>query len=232
MTARRSSAGSARTTAPRSRRALEDAVFAFSGERAAVQGAGRTDTGVHALGQVAHLDLADEKPADTVRSRRQLPSQAQPDRHHRGRDRAGPTSMRAFRRRRGAIATVILNRRAPPALDRGRVWHVPVALDADAMAEAAALLRRPSRLQQLPLDRLPGRLAGQDARPARRRRATASRSRSTSARVRSCTTRCASWSAPCSSSAAASGASAMSPMRWPRATARAPARPRRRRVFA
>ena len=35
---------------------------------------------------------------------------------------------------------LILNRRAPPALDRGRVWHVPVALDADAMAEAARLL--------------------------------------------------------------------------------------------
>jgi tRNA pseudouridine synthase len=48
--------------------ALEDAVFAFCGERVAVHGAGRTDTGVHALGQVAHLDLVDEKPADTVRA--------------------------------------------------------------------------------------------------------------------------------------------------------------------
>ena len=48
--------------------ALEDAVFAFSGERVTVQGAGRTDSGVHALGQVAHFDLADEKPAETVRA--------------------------------------------------------------------------------------------------------------------------------------------------------------------
>ena len=48
--------------------ALEDAVFAFCGERVAVHGAGRTDTGVHALGQVAHLDLAEEKPTDTVRA--------------------------------------------------------------------------------------------------------------------------------------------------------------------
>src|SRR5580698_10299428 len=46
---------------------LTDAIAAFAGERAAVQGAGRTDAGVHALGQVGHVDLAKEWDNDTVR---------------------------------------------------------------------------------------------------------------------------------------------------------------------
>ena len=53
--------------APSVQGALEDAVFAFCGERVSVQGAGRTDTGVHAAGQVAHLDLSEERRPDTIR---------------------------------------------------------------------------------------------------------------------------------------------------------------------
>src|SRR5579885_353212 len=53
--------------APSVQRTLMDAVFAFSGETVMVQGAGRTDAGVHALGQVAHFDLASEREPDTVR---------------------------------------------------------------------------------------------------------------------------------------------------------------------
>jgi tRNA pseudouridine38-40 synthase len=118
---------------------LEQAVERFCGERVAVQGAGRTDAGVHAAGQVAHLDLAGEKPAETVRAALNFHLKPHPiavveaevvpgDFHARF-----SASRRRYRYR-------ILNRRAPPALDRGRVWHVAVPLDAAAMADAATLL--------------------------------------------------------------------------------------------
>ena len=119
--------------------ALEDAVFAFCGERVAVHGAGRTDTGVHALGQVAHLDLGEEKAVDTVRAAVNFHLKPNPivvteaeivpaDFHARF-----SATARRYR-------YLILNRRAPPALDRGRVWHVPVALDVSAMADASRSL--------------------------------------------------------------------------------------------
>ena len=119
--------------------AIEDAVFAFCGERVAVHGAGRTDTGVHALGQVAHFDLAEAKPADTVQAAVNFHLKPNPiviteaaivaDDFH---ARFSATARR--------YRYLILNRRAPPALDRGRVWHVPVSLDEAAMADAARLL--------------------------------------------------------------------------------------------
>ena len=67
MTARRSSAGRCRTTASRCRASITEAIAAFTGERVTLQGAGRTDAGVHALGQVAHVDLAKDWDVDTVR---------------------------------------------------------------------------------------------------------------------------------------------------------------------
>lgn len=119
--------------------ALEEAAFAFCGERVALHGAGRTDTGVHAAGQVAHVDLAREHAAGTVQAAINFHLKPQPivvteaavvpaDFHARF-----SATARRYR-------YLILNRRAPPALDRGRVWHVPVALDSAAMADAAALL--------------------------------------------------------------------------------------------
>ena len=145
------------------------------------------------------------KPADTVRGGGQLPSEAQPDRRSPRPRSCRATSMPASRRRAGAIATAsstAARRRRSIAAGSGtcRCRSMPTA-----MADAAAAADRPSRLQQLPLDRLPGRLVAQDARPARRHARRRARSASTSARGRSCTTRCASWSAPCSSSAAANG---------------------------
>ena len=56
-------------TGPSIQGALEDAVFAFTGERVHVQGAGRTDAGVHARGQVAHFDLAREQPSSRCAGR-------------------------------------------------------------------------------------------------------------------------------------------------------------------
>jgi tRNA pseudouridine38-40 synthase len=119
--------------------ALEDAIFAFTGERTPVQGAGRTDAGVHARGQVAHFDLGEERPVETVRGAINFHLKPQPivvptveiaapDFHARF-----SATWRRYRYR-------ILNRRTRAALDRGQVWHVPVPLDTAAMADAAALL--------------------------------------------------------------------------------------------
>lgn len=119
--------------------ALETALLASSGETTAIIAAGRTDTGVHALGQVAHLDLARSWLPDRLRAAlnhhlQPLPvavleaCEVDPGFHAR---------FSAVRRR---YLYRILNRRARPALDAGRVWHVPVPLCAERMHEAAQAL--------------------------------------------------------------------------------------------
>ncbi len=119
--------------------ALEEAVAAFSGDLAVVHGAGRTDAGVHATAQVAHVDLGRDWPADTVRNA--LNAHLRPARVA---VLAAEAVMPSFHARFSAISRTylyrILNRRAPPALDRGRVWWVPAPLEAAAMADAAAVL--------------------------------------------------------------------------------------------
>ena len=140
MTAHRSSAGSARTMVRRSRAPSNRRCWRFSGERVTLQGAGRTDSGVHALGQVAHFDLASEKPAETVRSA--LNFHLKPDPIAITEVEIVPAAFNArFSATGRRYRYLILNRRAPPAIDRGRVWHVPVPLDSDAMADAASVLR-------------------------------------------------------------------------------------------
>ncbi|MFQ5972890.1 MAG: tRNA pseudouridine(38-40) synthase TruA [Alphaproteobacteria bacterium] len=118
---------------------LEQAIDAFSGQRTEVIGAGRTDAGVHATGQVAHFDLERERPARVVRDGLNhhlrphpivvLSAEAAGDDFHARFSAIG----RRYRYR-------ILNRRAPAALERGHTWWVPVPLDADAMASAATIL--------------------------------------------------------------------------------------------
>jgi len=116
--------------------ALEEAIFKLSAERVGVTGAGRTDAGVHARGQVAHFDLVKEFSGDKVRDAlnahlRPAPiaileaAVAAPDFHARF-----SAIGRHYEYR-------ILCRRAPPALDRGHVWHVSRALNAEAMQQAA-----------------------------------------------------------------------------------------------
>jgi tRNA pseudouridine38-40 synthase len=121
--------------------ALEAALLGFCGETLTVHGAGRTDAGVHALGQVAHVDIARDTDADTVRDAMNahlrmageavavLAAEAVSDEFH---ARFSATERRYLYR--------ILNRRAPPALETGRVWHVARALDAAAMHAAAQAL--------------------------------------------------------------------------------------------
>jgi tRNA pseudouridine38-40 synthase len=116
--------------------ALETAVEKFCGDKATVHGAGRTDAGVHALAQVAHVDLSRVHPTDTIRSALN---------HH-----LRPATISVlqvetvpadFHARLSAIGRVyryrILNRRPPPMLDRMRVWHVATALDLTAMQAGA-----------------------------------------------------------------------------------------------
>jgi tRNA pseudouridine38-40 synthase len=114
--------------------ALETAVERFCGERLTVFGAGRTDAGVHALAQVAHVDLGRAADPEAIRSA--LNHHLRP--HAISILRAEPAPP-GFDARRSAIRRVyryrILNRRAPPALERGRVWHVAPPLDLAAMQE-------------------------------------------------------------------------------------------------
>jgi tRNA pseudouridine38-40 synthase len=101
--------------------------------------AGRTDTGVHALAQVAHLDLPDQYDAERVREA--LNFHMKP---HRICVLQAAAVDADFNARFSAIGRayryVILNRRARPALDEGRVWHLPRRLDDTAMHDAAQLV--------------------------------------------------------------------------------------------
>jgi tRNA pseudouridine38-40 synthase len=119
--------------------ALEEAIERFSGETVTTQAAGRTDAGVHALGQVAHFDLS--KDWDPFRVREALNYHLRP--HPVAViecEAVGPE----FEARFSAVARHyeyrILNRRAPPAVERNQVWHVPMPLDARAMHAAAQLI--------------------------------------------------------------------------------------------
>ena len=121
---------------PSVQQSLERAVTAFCGEPARAFAAGRTDAGVHALRQTVHIDIDRAHPPLTVQKAVNF--------HLRGE----PISVLeasevdpSFHARFSAISRTylyrILDRPAPPSLDRLRVWHVPRRLDAAAMRRAA-----------------------------------------------------------------------------------------------
>ncbi|MFL5051221.1 MAG: tRNA pseudouridine(38-40) synthase TruA [Xanthobacteraceae bacterium] len=118
---------------------LAEAVAAFAGERVLIQGAGRTDAGVHALGQVAHVDLAKDWDTDTVRDALTAHLRPHPiavlaaERVPDGFDARFSATQRHYLYR-------IVNRRADLALDRHRAWRVARPLDVPAMHAAAQTL--------------------------------------------------------------------------------------------
>lgn len=126
-------------TLPSVQGALEAAVLATCGEAVRVHGAGRTDAGVHALGQVAHVDIP--KPFRADRLRDALNAHLRPN----------PIAVlsaeivpETFEARFSAIKRHyryrIVNRRSNLALELGKVWRVPRRLDSDAMHHAAQVL--------------------------------------------------------------------------------------------
>jgi len=118
---------------------IAEAIHRFCGETVTVYGAGRTDTGVHALGQVAHIDLDTPTDADTVRDA--LNHHLKPDPVAILTVCAAPARFDArFSATQRHYLYRIINRRAPLTVDIHRAWHVPVALDAARMHAAAQLL--------------------------------------------------------------------------------------------
>ena len=124
---------------PSVQQSLEEAVLRLSGETVRVHGSGRTDAGVHALGQVCHFDL--EKMFTGLKLRDALNFHLKP----------APIAVvtvepaaEDFHARLTSVGRSyvyrIVNRRAPLALDSGRAWHVTRPLDAEAMHAAAQVL--------------------------------------------------------------------------------------------
>ena len=118
---------------------IEEALLKLTSEPATVQAAGRTDAGVHALGQVAHVDLARDWAPYVLRNALNA--------HVRPRpvsilavEKAHPDFHARFDATHRAYLYRILNRRAPPALSRDHVWWLPMKLDHAAMHEAAQTL--------------------------------------------------------------------------------------------
>jgi tRNA pseudouridine38-40 synthase len=115
---------------------LEAAVHGFCGEQAQVVAAGRTDAGVHALGQVAHLDLGREVSPETLRNALNHHLRPHPVVVLQA-ERAGAEFHARFSAKARHYLYRIVNRRALLAVEAHRAWHVPVRLDAEIMHEAA-----------------------------------------------------------------------------------------------
>jgi tRNA pseudouridine38-40 synthase len=118
---------------------LTAATAAFCGEHITVHGAGRTDAGVHATGQVAHIELTRDWPADRIRDALNARLRPHPIAVLLAEQVPDDFDARFSAKRRHYLYRII-NRRADLALERYRAWRVPRQLDAGAMHEAARAL--------------------------------------------------------------------------------------------
>ena len=129
----------AQKNGPSVQETLEKAIKKFSGETLRISGAGRTDAGVHALGQVAHFDLNKEMSAKKIMAAINAYLQGE-----KVVVIAAEFADTDFDARFSATARHylyrILNRPARPGLEKNRVWHVPKPLNEKAMDEAAKRL--------------------------------------------------------------------------------------------
>jgi tRNA pseudouridine38-40 synthase len=118
---------------------IEIAIEKLTGERVAIQGAGRTDAGVHALGQVAHFDLSKPVETDTIRDGLNAHLRPHPIAVLSAADVPDAFNARMSATKRHYLYRIV-NRRADLALERLRAWRVPRRLDARAMHDAAQRL--------------------------------------------------------------------------------------------
>lgn len=119
--------------------ALEAAIAGFAGEPVTVKGAGRTDAGVHAAGQVAHVDLARSFPVDTIRDAANAHLRPLPVAVLDAAKVSDEFDARFSAVRRHYVYRIV-DRRPPLALAAGRAWRAPKRLDVAAMDAAAKRL--------------------------------------------------------------------------------------------
>jgi tRNA pseudouridine38-40 synthase len=114
---------------------LEEALRKIAAKRVTVHGAGRTDAGVHALGQCAHFDVpAGLDPGDWQRA---LNANLPPSIRVVGLRKAPPGFHARFSAKGKIYRYLVRNRLVLPPHEFGRVWHVPQALDIVALGRAA-----------------------------------------------------------------------------------------------
>ncbi len=118
---------------------LEEAVFAMTGEERVVAGAGRTDAGVHASGQVSHLDLSRDWTPFRLAEGLNAHCVPHPVAVLGVESVADNFDARHSARGRRYVYRVV-NRRAPLTFDRGCAWRIKPRLDVNAMREAALVL--------------------------------------------------------------------------------------------
>lgn len=126
---------------PSAQGAIEKAILSLSGETVSIRGAGRTDSGVHAMGQVIHADLSKDwsvyKLQNALNAHLRLAGERVSILDVTAVDERFDARFSALRRH---YLYRIIARRAPLALEAGRAWWVPKVLDHEAMHAAAQTL--------------------------------------------------------------------------------------------